>query len=54
MITVEILIRGETEGDIEIALEEVSKKIALGYLVGRDANETGDYSFIVREQEEPA
>ena len=44
-----IKISGETDFDLEIAMEEVIRKVKEGYLSGFDSNETGDYEFSVSE-----
>jgi hypothetical protein len=41
----DIRIEGKEEGDIELALEEVLKKVQEGYTSGADRNETGQYYF---------
>lgn len=45
-----IEISGETESDLEIALDEVKNKVSKGYLSGFDSNETGDYEFNLIEE----
>ena len=45
MITVDIHAEGETDGDIELALEEALKKVREGYHSGADSNDTGRYYF---------
>jgi hypothetical protein len=40
-----ITVSGETQSDIEAALEEVLKLVREGYLSGVDSNESGEYSF---------
>jgi hypothetical protein len=45
-----ITITGESFYDLEVALDEVKKKIEEQYLSGFDNNETGDYEFDVTEE----
>lgn len=42
---IEINVSGDTEEDMEMAMEEAFSKIKEGYLSGGDKNETGAYSF---------
>lgn len=49
---IEIIIEGDDQGDLEIALEEAMRKIQEGYTSGADRNDTGSYSFDVSEEEE--
>jgi hypothetical protein len=44
-----ISITGESFYDLEVALDEVKKKIEEEYLSGFDRNETGDYEFDITE-----
>lgn len=46
---VEIVIRGDDEGDIELALDEAFRKVKEGYLAGHDSNDTGAYYFNVSD-----
>lgn len=45
-----ITITGETFCDLEVALDEIKKKIEEQYLSGFDSCETGDYEFDVTEE----
>jgi len=45
MITVDIHAEGESDSDIEFALEEALRKIKEGYHSGADVNDTGRYYF---------
>lgn len=45
-----ITITGESFYDLEVALDEVKKKIEEQYLSGFDSNETGDYEFDVTDE----
>jgi hypothetical protein len=45
-----ITITGESFYDLEVALDEVKKKIEEQYLSGFYNNETGDYEFDVTEE----
>lgn len=40
-----ITVTGESQSDVEIALEEVLRLVKEGYLSGHDKNETGEYFF---------
>jgi len=40
-----IEISGKTQSDIEIAIQEVLRLVAQGYLSGRNGNDDGDFSF---------
>lgn len=44
-------IQGDTQGDLETALEEVLRLVSEGYLAGQDSNETGNYNFDIIEAE---
>jgi hypothetical protein len=44
-----INITGESFYDLEVALDEVKKKIEEEYLSGFDSNETGDYKFDITD-----
>lgn len=46
---IEIDISYESESDFELALDEVVNRIKEGYLLGRDGNDSGSYSFAVVE-----
>lgn len=48
--SIEIVCTGETEEDIELALDEAVKAIKEGYLAGADENEFGSYSFDVSDE----
>jgi len=48
-IKLNIEVEGDTDSDIEIALEEVIAKVQEGYLSGFDSNESGSYSFNVKD-----
>jgi len=48
--SIEIFCTGETEEDLDLALEEAVRKIKEGYLSGGDKNETGSYSFDVSDE----
>lgn len=41
----EISIFGKSDRDIELALEEILKKVKKGYTSGADENDEGSYSF---------
>lgn len=45
-----IRITGESQSDLETALEEVQRKVADGYLAGFDGNETNSYDFDVNDE----
>lgn len=40
-----VTVSGDTESDVELALEEVLRLIKEGYLSGQNSNENGEYSF---------
>ena len=40
-----ITMSGETQRDVELALEEVLKLVKAGYLSGIDSNDSAEYSF---------
>lgn len=42
-----IVIEGNDDGDLECALEEISRLVGEGYTTGQNANETGSYSFSI-------
>lgn len=43
----DITILGETEEDLGHALDEIKRLVLEGFLLGRDSNDTGKYSFAV-------
>lgn len=45
MLKLKATIEGETTGDLELALEEVTKLVSGEYTSGRDGNDTGSFSF---------
>lgn len=47
--TLTVKIEGQDDGDLEIAIEEVLGKVREGYTSGFDRNETGNYSFEIKE-----
>lgn len=49
---IEITLKGETEDDLEFALETVLKLIKDGNVAGQDRNETSCFSFNVRDGEQ--
>ena len=44
-----ITITGESFYDLEVALDEVKKKIEEEYISGFNSNETGDYEFDITD-----
>lgn len=48
--TITLNLEGKTEGDLELALEEALSKIKSGYLTGMDSNDSGAFSFDVKNQ----
>lgn len=44
-----VKIEGSAWGDLELALEEVKQRVEAGYTSGADRNDTGTYSFEVKE-----
>lgn len=44
---IEITLSGETDGDIQFALEQVVMLLGEGYESGADSNGSGSYSFSV-------
>ena len=49
-----IVARGDTEADLELALEEALKRIRDGYLSGSDRNDEGGFYFQVDTNVDPA
>ncbi|TXG97635.1 hypothetical protein [Accumulibacter sp.] len=49
-----IVARGDTEADLELALEEALKRIRDGYLSGSDRNDEGGFYFQVATHVDPA
>jgi hypothetical protein len=49
-----IVARGDTEGDLELALEEALKRIRDGNLAGSDRNDEGGFYFQVDTNVDPA
>ena len=47
VLTIEV--NGETAGDLEIALDEIKKKVEQGFLSGFDGNDSGNYEFDIKE-----
>lgn len=52
MLKLNVKIEGKTFSDLELALEEVKKKVAEEYGSGFDSNEDGRYSFVIAGEEE--
>lgn len=48
-----IVARGDTEGDLELALEEALKRIRDGNLAGSDRNDEGGFYFQVDTNVDP-
>ena len=44
-----IQIEGETESDLEYALEEVTRLVREGYSHGFNSNDTGSFNFDIAE-----
>ena len=53
MKRLKVAIKGKTDGDVQVALEEVLKKVKEGYVSGADSNDDGQYRFDVTGQESP-
>lgn len=53
MLSLKVEITGDTQRDIETALEEVTRSIENGNISGFDHNDTGRYSFEIAGAEEP-
>jgi len=49
-----IVARGDTEGDLELSLEEALKRILDGNLAGSDRNDEGGFYFQVDTNVDPA
>ena len=49
-----IVARGDTEADLELALEEALKRIRDGYLSGSDRNDEAGFYFQVATHVDPA
>lgn len=45
----QIIIDGQDEGDLEIAIAEVTRLIRDGFTTGMDRNETGQFTFTLTE-----
>lgn len=52
MLTLKIEIKGKTDSDLEIALDEVARSVARGNTSGADSNDTGRYSFAISGEAE--
>lgn len=46
-----IKVRGDTETDLQLALDEVKEQIKKGNLTGTDGNDTGYYFFDIKESD---
>ncbi len=46
-MNLEINVKGNTEEDLEITLEEILKQIKDGFTSGHDANSEGSYTFYI-------
>lgn len=51
MLTLTVKIRGYRQGDLEIALEEVTRLVAAGNLGGMNSNATGEFAFDIEGEE---
>ena len=49
MLKLNIEIEGKTEFDLELAVQEVARKVSEGFTSGFDGNEDGEYRFNVVE-----
>lgn len=52
MLNLTLSIKGKTEEDVYLALEEAAKKIKEGYNSGKDENDSGNYWFELEGEEE--
>lgn len=50
---IEIELNGNTEHDLELALEEALERIKAGNVVGHDSNDTGSFYFTSQIEGEP-
>jgi len=49
MLTATIELHGETETDIELALDEVRRLVGEGFTSGHNSNDTGKFTFNISE-----
>lgn len=49
MLTAKIELHGDTERDIELALDEVRRLVSEGYTSGHNRNDTGKFTFTISE-----
>lgn len=52
MLTLTVEIEGKNEGDLELALQEVTRLVGEGYTSGNNSNDTGSFRFTVTGEEE--
>ena len=52
MFKLEFTAEGKTRSDLELAVDELKKKVEGGYLCGCDSNDSGEYTFAINEKEE--
>lgn len=52
MFKATITLQGNTIGDLELAMEEVSRNIREGFTSGHNRNESGRYQFAIEGEEE--
>ena len=52
MFELTVTIYGETASDLEMGIEEVSRLVSEGYQSGSNANDTGEFFFSTKEQEQ--
>ncbi len=49
--TITIVITGDTEGDLDLAIDEAVDRVKQGYTIGACSNDTGSYRFNVEENQ---
>lgn len=49
-----VKITGNTSGDLGLAMEEVARLVAEGYLCGHNGNDTGSFTFDITGEDDAA
>lgn len=49
MLKLEVTVTGETREDLELALDEILRRVGEGTAAGSDSNGAGEYRFAVTE-----
>jgi hypothetical protein len=51
MLQLDVTLTGETREDMELALDEILRRVGEGDVAGRNSNGAGEYRFVVIESQ---